>query len=389
LGLTPTATNRTLIYVRRGEYGGNIILQNYTDWYCEPGVVFVNTAVDDNLQDVNSRFLGKASFTGFGFNNGIFRVRAGLSNVVFEFDEINATRLAFETGGGGTAFISGRKVYAETIAVAAGSTFRGSRNVTLNITEEFKAVHQTILFKNLTGKVVVNCPKLAMGSGNYFGGNFKQVIQCADGNAGGTCTINGNLVNEDTGGFLGGISGIIGRWTGSDNMTLVLNGNIIGGDNLAIRAEGGANSRTIINGDATSNIQVAFITSSSNVVFRNGTLINYNSFAGANGYPILITTSSAKTWIENCHLYSFGSADANIGAVWMQSTTNQLSINNSVHSGTDAIGFFIRNAVGGQPLTNVRIHNCRSTKGLDVNIVDLLSPTGFIQDPNIVALNFI
>jgi hypothetical protein len=387
--LTPTLTNRTLIYVRRGQYTGNIILQNFTDWYCEPGVVFVNTAVDDNIQNVDSKFLGKASFTGFGFNNGIFRVRAALSNVVFEFDEINATRLAFETGGGGTAFISGRKVYSESIAVAAGSTFRGSRNVTLNITEEFKSVHQTILFKNLTGKVVVNCPKLAMGSGNYFGGNFKQVIQCADGNSGGTCTINGNLVNEDTGGFLGGISGIIGRWTGSDNMTLVLNGNIIGSDNLAIRAEGGANSRTIINGDASSNIQVAFITSSSNVVFRNGTLINYNSFAGANGYPILITTSSAKTWIENCHLYSFGSADANIGAVWMQSTTNQLSINNSVHSGTDAIGFFIRNAIGGQPLTNVRIHNCRSTKPLDVNIVDLLSPTGFIQDTNILAINFI
>ena len=154
LSLTPTSTNRTLIYVRRGEYTGNIILQNFTDWYCELGVVFVNTGIDDNIQTVDSRFLGKASFTGFGFNNGIFRVRGVSTKAVFEFDEINATRLAFETGNGASAVISGRKVYSESIVVAAGSTFRGSGNVTLNITEEFKSVHQTILFKNLTGKVI-------------------------------------------------------------------------------------------------------------------------------------------------------------------------------------------------------------------------------------------
>lgn len=388
--LTPTATNRTLVYVRRGEYNNAaIVLKNYTDWYCEPGVVFNNSVVYDNVQTVDSRFLGKASFTGTGFNSWILRLQGPATKAVFEFDEINCTRGAFDTSNGASAVISGRKVYSESIVTAAGSTFRGSGNVTLNITEEFRSVHQTILFKSLSGKVVVNCPKLAISTGNYFGGNFKQVIQCAENNAGGSCVINGNLVNEDAGGFPGGISGIIGRWS-SDNMTLTINGDVIGGDYLAIRAEGGSvNSRTIINGNATSKIQVGFLSGVSSVVFKNGTLINYNSFTGANGYPVLISSGSSKVWIENCHLFSYGLADANIGAIWMQTTTNQLSINNSIHSGSDNIGFFVRNAIGGQPLTNVRIHNCRSTKPLDVNVVDLLSPTGFIQDSNIVALNFI
>jgi hypothetical protein len=388
--LTPTATNRTLVYVRRGEYSNvAIVLKNYTDWYCEAGVVFVNTVVYDNVQTVDSRFLGKASFTGTGFNNWILRLQGASTKAVFEFDEINCTRGAFETGNGASAVISGRKVYSESTVVAAGSTFRGSGNVTLNISEEFKAVHQTILFKSLSGKVVVNCPKLAIGTGNYFGGNFKQIIQCAENNAGGTCTINGNLVNEDAGGFLGGISGIIGRWL-SDNMTLIVNGDIIGGDNLAVRAQGSsADSKTIINGSATSTLQVGFISGTSSVVFRDGTLINYNTSVGAANYPILIANSTSKLWIENCHLYSAGSGEAAIGALWMQTTTAVVSINNSVHSGADSLGFFIINAIGGQPLTNVRIHNCRSTKPLDVNIVDLLSPTGFIQDPNIIAINFI
>lgn len=389
LTLTPTATNRTLIYVRRGQYSSNIVLQNYTDWYCEPGVVFNNSVVYDNVQTVDSRFLGKASFTGTGFNSWILRLQGPATKAVFEFDEINCTRGAFETGNGASAVISGRKVYSESTIVGAGSTFRGSGNVTLNISEEFKAVHQTILFKSLSGKVVVNCPKLAIGTGNYFGGNFKQVIQCSDSNAGGTCVINGNLVNEDAGAFLGGISGIVGRWS-SDNMTLTINGDVIGGDNLAIRAEGGSvNSRTIINGNASSTLQVGFISGNSSVVFRDGTLINYNTSTGAANYPILIANSTSKLWIENCHLYSAGSGQAAISALWMQSTNAVVSINNSVHSGADNLGFFIINAIGGQPLTNVRIHNCRSTKPLDVNIVDLLSPTGFIQDANIVAINFI
>jgi hypothetical protein len=388
LGLTPTSINRTLIYVRRGQYGGNIILQNYTDWYCEPGVVFVNTGVYDNIQTVESRFLGKASFTGSGFSNWILRLQGPSTKAVFEFDEINCLRGAFITENGASVVINGRKVYSESIATACGSTFRGSGNIILNITEEFKAVHQTILFKFFSGKVVVNCPKLAMGSGNYFGGNFKQVIQCADGNNGGTCTINGNLVNEDAGGYYGGISGMIGRWTGSDNMTLTLNGNIIAGDYWAIYGLGSsAGSKTVINGNIITNHIVTYSQNASTIVFKNGVLINTNTQASALTYPVISVGVGSTIWVENCHMYSFGTGSTEISAFTKNSASCTLNVYNTVYSGADTTGFFVRDTTGA-PGNNVRIHNCRSTKGLDVNIVDLLSPTGFIQDPNIVALNF-
>ena len=387
--LTPTATNRTLVYVRRGEYSNvAIVLKNYTDWYCEAGVVFVNTVVYDNVQTVDSRFLGKASFTGTGFNNWILRLQGASTKAVFEFDEINCTRGAFETGNGASAVISGRKVYSESTVVAAGSTFRGSGNVTLNISEEFKSVHQTILFKSLSGKVVVNCPKLAIGTGNYFGGNFKQIIQCAENNAGGTCTINGNLVNEDAGGFPGGISGIIGRYL-SDNMTVIVNGNITAGDYWAIYGLGAsAGSRTIVNGDAITNHLITYTQNACTVVFRNGTLINTQTYSGAVGFPVISIGTGSSVWVENCHMYSGGTGNVNNSAFHKYSNAANLNVYNTVYSGADATGVFIYNG-GALPVNNARIHNCRSTKPLDVNVVDLLSPTGFIQDPNIVALNFI
>ena len=387
--LTPTATNRTLVYVRRGEYNNAaIVLKNYTDWYCEPGVVFNNSVVYDNVQTVDSRFLGKASFTGTGFNSWILRLQGPATKAVFEFDEINCTRGAFETGNGASAVISGRKVYSESTAVGAGSTFRGSGNVTLNISEEFKSVHQTILFKSLSGKVVVNCPKLAISTGNYFGSFYKQVIMCSDNNAGGTCVINGNLVNEDAGGYPGTYSGLIARWS-SDNMTLIVNGNLIAGDYWGIYGLGSsAGSRTIINGDVSTNHLVTYTQNASTLVFRNATLINTQTYVGAVGYPVISVGNGSSVWVENCHLYSGGTGNAQNSAFHKYSNSANLNVYNSVYSGADSIGLFIYNG-GALPVNNARIHNCRSTKPLDVNVVDLLSPTGFIQDSNIVALNFI
>jgi hypothetical protein len=100
---------------------------------------------------------------------------------------------------------------------------------------------------------------------------------------------------------------------------------------------------------------------------------------------------SGKVWVENCHMYSLGTGatQPNIAAVWKDTTASQLCINNTVHSGSDAIGFFVRNSAPGQPVNDVRIMNSRSTKPNDTNITDLLSPTGFVQDPNIIAIGFI
>ena len=120
--LTPTATNRTLIYVRRGNYGSFINLQDNTDWYCEPGVVFTNVAVLDNAISLNAKFMGKAVFTGYGFQTSglIFRANGATSKVYFEFDEINTTGAAVEINSGASATIVGRKIFSETLNKSFG-----------------------------------------------------------------------------------------------------------------------------------------------------------------------------------------------------------------------------------------------------------------------------
>jgi hypothetical protein len=388
--LTPTPTNRTLIYVRRGNYSGiTLYLQANTDWYCEPGVVFTDTSITDNFQSVSVGFYGKAKFTGTPpYLNFVLSVRGASSKVYFSFDEVISQRAAFYTENGGSAIIEGRRVFTEAFASAAGSSFRGSGSVTMNVTEEISSWHQTILFKSLSGTVVITCPKIAISTGNYYGSFYKQVIMCSDNNAGGTCTINGNLVNNDTNGYPGVYSGLITRWS-SDNMTLIVNGNLIAGDYWGIYGLGSsAGSRTIINGDVSTNHLVTYTQNASTLVFRNGTLINTQTYAGAVGFPVISIGTGSSIWVENCHMYSGGTGNAQNSAFHKYSNAATLNVYNSVYSGADATGVFIYNG-GALPVNNARIHNCRSTKPLDVNVVDLLSPTGFIQDANIVALNFI
>jgi len=390
--LSPTATDRTLIYVRRGNYSSYIDLQDNTDWYCEPGVVFTNVAVHDNGVAVNCRFMGKAIFTGYGFQTGglIFRANSTGSKVYFEFDEITTVGGALEVTNGSSATISGRKIYSETLNKAFGATFRGSGTIDLTLTEEFSAWHEVIFFRAFSGKCYIKVPRLYLDAGNTYGGNFKQVIQCAD-NLGGEATVNADLVVNNVAGYYGGISAAVGRWTDSF-MTLRINGNIYAENQFGVYGLGSsAASRTIINGDVRTNNLVTYTASNSSVVFRNGTLMNWNTTTGSEGYPVISVGGNGNIWVENCHLHSLGlgATYPNIAAFWKDTTTATLNVYNSVHSGADTPGFFIRNSAPGQPVNNVRILNCRATKPLDTNITDLLSPTGFTQDANIQSLNFI
>jgi hypothetical protein len=391
--LTPTATNRTLIYVRRGNYSSFINLQDNTDWYCEPGVVFTNVAVLDNAVSLNAKFMGKAVFTGYGFQTGglIFRANGATSKVYFEFDEISTTGGVIEINSGASATIVGRKIFSETFNKGFGITTRGSGTVTINVTEEIAAWHQVFAVRAFSGKLYVTCPRIYLHEGNTYGGDFKQVIAIRD-SLGGEVVINGDLIVNPLAGYYGGISGAITRWTDSWG-TLRLNGNIYAENQFGIYGLGSSGaSRTIINGDVRSNNLCAYVASNSSVVFRNGTLMNWNNLVGVSeGYPVFSIGGSGAVWVENCHMYSLGTGatQPNIAAVWKDTTTSQLCINNTVHSGSDAIGFFVRNSAPGQPVNNVRIMNSRSTKPNDTNITDLLSPTGFVQDPNIIAIGFI
>jgi hypothetical protein len=390
---SPTSTNRALVYVRRGEYTSDnfIELQNYVDVYCEPGVVFVGTVVTDSGVSVITKWTGKANFTGSIFaSNELFRLTGATSKVYFEFDDLFSNRAAIGIFSGASATIVGRKVFAETFNTSYGCTFRGSGTITLNITEEIAAWHDVLSPRAFSGKLYVTCPRIYLHEGNYTGGDFKHCIIMRD-NLGGEVVINGDLIVNPIAGYYAGISSVIGRWTDSFG-TIRLNGNIYAENQFGVYGLGSSGaSRTIINGDVRSNNLCAYVASNSNVVFRNGTLMNWNTRTGSEGYPVFSMGGSGKVWVENCHMYSLGTgaAQPNIAAVWKDTTASQLCINNTVHSGSDAIGFFVRNSAPAQPVNNVRIMNSRSTKPNDTNITDLLSPTGFVQDPNIIAIGFI
>lgn len=386
--LTPTYYDRTLIYIRRGTYINQyLVLQDYTDYYCEPGVVFVNSCVYDNSTTVNANFFGKATFSDFPGIGIVFRANGANSKIYFECDEINSTAGIIETGNSASATIVARKMYATTNTKGFGITVRGSGTVVINVSESISAWHQTILFKSFSGKCTVNCPKLVMATGNIYGGNNKQVVISADNNTGGQVTINADLVNEDAGGYIGGISGMITRWTATDNLLLRVNGNIYAGDFYGYYALGSTgNSLTVITGDITSNQLCGFASNNSKVVIRNGNLINKKTYVPAAGYPVVSMGGSAVVYFENCMAYGFGT---DTDFTWKDTTGCTLVVSNVTYSALNATGWFVKNTVGGTPVNNVRLHNVRSQKALHTNITDLLSPTGFIFDTNTLTPNFL
>lgn len=391
---SPTSTNRALVYVRRGEYTSDnfIELQNYVDVYCEPGVVFVGTVVTDSGVSVITTWTGKANFTGSIFaSNELLRLTGLTSKVYFEFDELFVNRAAFGIFNGASATIVGRKVFAETFNTGFGMTTRTTGIVVLNITEEFAAWHDPISFGFFSGKFYMTCPRIYLHEGDTYGGNFKHVV-IARNNLGGEAVINGDLIVNNIAGYYGGNSGALAQFVDAF-MTIRINGNIYAENQFGVYGLGSSGAaRLIVNGDVRTNHLVGYIASNCNMVFRNGTLMNWNNLVGVSeGYPVFSMGGSGKVWVENCHMYSLGTGatQPNIAGVWKDTTASQLCINNTVHSGSDAIGFFVRNSTPGQPVNNVRIMNSRSTKPLDTNIVDLLSPTGFVQDPNIIAIGFI
>lgn len=391
--LTPTQYSRVLIYVRKGSYSEYLVqLKNYVDIYCEPGVVFDSTSFYDAGVTIDTRFMGKACFYGYGNALGgmFYRVTGSGTNAYFEFDEAYVVTGFIETGGSANLTVSARKIFSETLYKAFGITVRGSGNVTFNVSESISAWHNVFAIKAFSGKCFITCPKLYLHQGNTYGGNYKSVLHIYD-NLGGEVTVTGNLVVNNVAGYYGGTSAAITRWTDSW-LTLRLNGNIYAENQFGVYGLGSsAASRTIINGDVRTNNLVAYVASNSNVVFRNGTLMNWNTTTGSEGYPVVSVGGSGKVWVENCHVHSLGlgATYPNIAAFWKDTTTATLNVYNSVHSGADTPGFFIRNSAGGQPVNNVRILNCRATKPLDTNITDLLSPTGFTQDANVQSINFI
>lgn len=387
-----SSSNRALIYVRRGSYyNQGMQFLNYVDVYCEPGVTFTgNSRIEDYGQSVNCNFFGKSRWeTSLQFS--VIKVTGGNSNVNVEVDEMICNGWAFEAQNGANTYFKARRLDCKTLGGGINIFNSGSGTRVIEITQEHLSPHKLYGFVDFSGKAYVSCPRNFLKAINYYGGFWKAVINVQGGNGGCEIIFNGNMYSDTSVAYYGAQSGMIQRWDVSWG-TLVVNGNIYSENQFGIYSQGSsAACRTIINGDVKSNNLIGYIFGNSRVVFRNGTLLNWNTRVGSEGYPVFSVAGSSEVFVENCHLHTLGlgATYPTIGAIWKDSTTSTLNVYNSVYSGGDNIGFFIRNSAAGQPVNNVRIHNCRSAKPNDTNIVDLLSPTGFIQDVNVKSLNFI
>lgn len=385
-------TNRALVYIRRGTYTNqNMQFFDYVDVYCEPGVLFTgDSRIDDLGASVTSNFYGKSRWqTTIQFSN--IKSTGSTSNISIEVDEMICAGWAFEAQNGANVYFKARRLDCETLGGGINIFNSGSGTRVIEISQEHLCAHKLYGFVDFSGKAFVTCPRNFLKTVNYYGGFWKAVINVQGATGGCEIIFNGNIYSSSGASYYAAQSGMIQRWDVSFG-TLVVNGNIYAENQLGIYSQGSSSScRTIINGDVKSNNLVGLIFGNSTVVFRNGTLLNTNSRPGSENEAVFRLTDSAIAFVENCHIHSLGIGALYpfVSAVSKESTASTLNIYNSVYSGADSFGFFIRNAIGGQPVNNVRILNSRSTKANDTNIVDLLTPTGFTQDGNVQSINFV
>lgn len=373
-------TQRTLIYIRKGQYFGSVNLTNWVDFYCEPGVVFNGSgSVRDLGASVNSNFYGYAKFVA---KTSITLNITGNSTVNFQFDYIdnssaqciNVTPLI---GGQSEVLIEGNKIFGTTLGVGYAIALRRKANVTMNIKSWILAYHSVFDIRdNYDGVLTVNCPKIRLANDNIYGGNFKQAVICYSSTANARMTFNADFVNEGLS-YLGGISGMITNWSSTSGI-IEVNGNIYAGETVGLYCSGNqVSGRMVINGNIISNIQPVYVASENSCYVKNGVISKPSTFAA----NTVRTIQNAKLYMSNVQLYN---AAPDIHLIKLDSTTSQLYLYNAIGEATGATALSI-DCIG--PV-NIQCHGSRFNKDKGVNITDVLTPSGFIFDPILIVPKF-
>ena len=369
--ISKSSTSKALIYIRKGGYYWNGALQNYLDYYSEPGVVFTGGRVtDQSYGAVVSNFYGYSIFS----NTDVYISAA--STVNFEFDSMSnsgAAMLIIPLSGIANVTVKANYIYASTSGTGYGFTIRNKANVTMNVSRDIEAVHSTLSVISHSGDIVINCPKIYLGTGNIYGGNFKQALILYSTNTDSKVMINGDLVNKDTI-YYGGISSMLTFWGGVQG-TVIINGNIIGNGTVGTYLNGSSSTgKLVVNGSVSSNLTPINLNGSSSYYFKNGTIYNTNTYSGYAGSPAVAILGTCYVYFNNVNFYN--GADTT-SAIDINSATCFVHVYNSLASGNGLVGYFMYT---GTPGVTVQIHNVRSTKALHVNVVDGLTPTGLIID---------
>jgi hypothetical protein len=341
------------------------------DYYSEPGVVFTGGRVtDQSYGAVVSNFYGYSIFS----NTDIYISAA--SSVNFEFDYMSnsgSAILIIPASGTATVTVKANYIYASTSGTGYGITMRNNVNATMNISRGIEAVHSTFDIRSHSGDIVINCPKIYLGTGNIYGGNYKQALILYSTNTDSKVMINGDLVNKDTI-YYGGISSMLTFWGGVQG-TVIINGDIIGNGTVGTYLNGSSSTgKLVVNGSVSSNLTPINLNGSSSYYFKNGTIYNSNTYSGYAGSPAIAILGSCYAYFNNINFYN--GADVT-SAIDINSATCFVYVYNSLASGNGLVGYFMYT---GTPGVTVQIHNVRSTKALHVNVIDGLTPTGLIID---------
>jgi hypothetical protein len=369
--LTNTSTSKALIYVRKGSYTFNGDLQNYLDYYSEPGVVFTSGLISDStFGAVVSNFYGYAILI-----NTPVDLRSS-SSCNFEFDYMSNNGTAFyvaPASGLATVNIKANYIYTTSLGSGFGSSIRNNSNVTFNVSRGIESTHSTISFRFFTGNVVINCPYIYLGSGNLYGGNYKQAVVFYDSTTSGSTIINGNIVNKDTVDY-GGIGSLVTVYS-SANPKLIINGDIKGGPIKALDGNTYTNATIEINGDISSDnsTYTAWAYGGGEVLFKNCVIKNSGLNSSAN---LIAVNGTGSIFFKDCYLYN---QTSNSNLIVVNNASTKLILDGVGGVSEGASGNSIYSTVGA---VNVRVNNSRFNKDKSVDITDIYSPTGFVYDTN-------
>lgn len=386
-GGSPSATNRALVYVRRGTYSNaSINPQDYIDIYCEPGVVFDGYSSYTHYGSalVSTKFLGYARFNTTAI---ALYMLYGCADFTFEFDEIIATGGAIfldpNPGFGAlTGTISGNYVYAGTNGTAWGVRISQTTNVVMNISRAIESPHQTILVRYYYGNMIINCPKIRLTAGNIYGGNYKHAVIAYD-PCDGNIEINGDIEVTDPV-YYGGISAALTFWS-APILRLRYTGNIIGNVTVGMRGQTSQpNAKIVAKGNITSDILPIVVTGNGKYKVSDGVAYCKN-VTGFLTNPIAYIAGNPTLQINNMELCN--ELD-NTSTINLDTTTAKLILNNCVagNVGAYTAGDLVYSAFA---LNTCYLNNVRSRKPLNVNVTDVYSPTGLIVDPNTQTPNIL
>jgi hypothetical protein len=378
IGLTAstwTNTSRARIYLRKGTYTQVARMENYIDYYCEPGVVFTENGFRD-YSGINTNIYGHASFIG-GDSSLIPLISLHTSNIEMEFDEINSDQaIARLAGLTSSVNMRGRKM--KSISNAGyGISVEGSTNLGIYVDENILGAYETIYAQdNFSGSLHIETPKLySNGTIAISGVASGQVHALRVGN-----NVTGNIkVKAD-------IEEISSTTLGNNSAVLISSGNVhIDGDikgnsSYGVYVASGSSGNLSINGDISSTKEAIYDVNDSVMVKIS------NSFIKSDGLGTFTQSiymgSSGNMYISNSTLYNGLTNSSVINATIEQST---IGVYNSLAYSPGTASNFILCTHSGYTMG---FHNVRSNMDNSDNIVDLFNPSGFIYDQNLFIPEF-